>query len=211
MARAPHGAKASRARSRAGTTPVIGHVDLKTFIGYSGDFVAGMVLASTPAFRATVQAQRGHALLAWAVAAVVQAAAPRLGVNAHVPVLAEGVASWAWVLACYGFATRYLARSSRVITRWAPRALAIYVLHGIPLAAARDVVLPPVLPLPVEVTLLVAITVFGALSLVRLAEADRRAARVFGLRYSPLTDPRLVVIRRRTAGVSPRRRPTVES
>lgn len=181
--------------SWVGDAPVLGHVGLKTLLGYAGDFVAGMVLASVPGFRATVMRRRAAALLVWAVAAAVQATGVRVGLEPHLPVLAEAVAGWAWVLACFGFATRYLSRPSRTIVRWAPRALAIYALHGVPLAAARTLVLPPALPLGVEVTLLVALTVFGALALVRGAEGFGGTARVFGLRYDSLPEPRVVAAR----------------
>ena len=170
-----------------GTRPVLGLVDLKTLLGYGGDFAAGMVLASAPAFRETVMRARGAALAVWAAAAVVQVAAARAGWDAHVPVIAVGVASWAWVLTCYGFAASYLATPSPVIVRWASRALAIYILHGVALAAARDIVLPPSLPLALEVPLLAALTVGGTLALVRLSEGSRAATRVLGLRYTPLT------------------------
>ncbi len=170
-----------------GTAPVLGHVDLKTLIGYGGDFVAGMVLGSAPAFRATVIGRRRAALLAWAGAAALQVVGTRAGWDAHVAVVAEGVASWAWVLACYGFAAHHLATPSPVLMRWASRALAIYILHGVPLAVARNIVLPPELPLPLQVVLLVAITAVMGLALVRLAEGFAGTARLLGMRHAPIS------------------------
>lgn len=169
----------------AGDAPVLGPVDVKALVGYGGDFMAGMVLASAPAFRTTVMHRRGTALLVWALAAATQVVGPRLGVDGHVWAVAGGVASWSWVLACYGFAARYLAAPSPVLARWGPRALAVYVFHGVALAAAQCVALPLDLPLAPEVALLVTLTAGGTLALVRLAESFRATATALGLRSAP--------------------------
>ena len=168
-----------------GDAPVLAQVDVKALVGYGGDFVAGMVLASAPAFRTTVMHRRGAALLVWALAAATQVVGPRLGVDGHVSAVAEGVASWSWVLACYGFAARYLAAPSPVLARWGPRALALYVFHGVALAAAQCVALRLDLPLAPEVALLVTLTAGGTLALVRLAESFRVTTAALGLRYAP--------------------------
>ena len=174
-----------------GAAPVLGHLGLKTLVGYGGDFMAGMVLASAPAFRTTVLNRRWAALLAWVFAAVTQILGSRIGVEAHVLVVIDAVASWAWVLTCYGFATRYLAAPSTALTRWGPRALALYALHGVALAAARDVVLPLHVSLLMQVTLLIALTAGGAVALVRLAECFRASAKTLGLRHAPIAHARL--------------------
>lgn len=174
-----------------GADPAIGHVDMKALIGYGAMFAAGMVLASAPAFRETVLRCRRAALSAWIVLAAFQFVASRVGVDGHVLVVVSGVTTWAWVLACYGFAIRYLAAPSPVLAKWAPRALAVYALHNLALAEARCIVLPLDLPLFTQVALLAAVTVAGTLTLVLLAESFRQSAYVLGLRYVPQASPRL--------------------
>jgi hypothetical protein len=169
-----------------GDAPVLGQVGLKTLVVYGGYFLAGMILASAPGFRPTVIRRRGTALVVGAIAAAVQLLGPRLGIEAHVLVVAGAVTSWAWVLACYGYAARHLAAPSPTLARWAPRALAVYVLHGVALAAAQCVALPIDMPVALQVTLLAVLTTGGTLVLVRLAEGFRDTSTVLGLRYAPV-------------------------
>jgi glucan biosynthesis protein C len=90
---------------------------------------------------------------------------------------------WCWVVACVGFAVRYLQRSSAVLTYLTEAVYPLFCLHLTISVCAAYWVVPMTWPIMVKYLLITSVTIFGALLLYEFGVKRIRSIRpLFGLR-----------------------------